>query len=85
MFPPLAAPAPDLAAPAPPQARQPASPAVHPIGSTDVLPAPEWLSLIGGLIALGLAGAGSGVISFRSAAAAQARIDAARARFFPRP
>ncbi len=92
MIPQLAVPAPDfsapvpgLAAPAPPQTRQPATPALLPTSSTDALPATELLPVIGGLIALGLAGAGSGAISFRSAAAEQARIDAARAQFFPRP
>ncbi|WP_280241196.1 hypothetical protein [Nocardia abscessus] len=58
MIPP--APAPDLAAPAPLR-EQPASPVVHPASSTDVLPAPRLLSVIGGLIALALAGVGSGV------------------------
>ncbi|MFE3022543.1 hypothetical protein ACFXG3_00340, partial [Nocardia tengchongensis] len=47
-------------------------------------PLPPWkpLSVIGGLIAMALAGAGSGAVSFQSAGAAQGRVDAARAAFF---
>ncbi|WP_175647965.1 hypothetical protein [Nocardia donostiensis] len=40
------------------------------------------LSVIGGLVALALAGAASAAVSFQSAAQEQARIDAARAEFF---
>ncbi|MGV9722783.1 hypothetical protein [Nocardia beijingensis] len=85
-IPPLAAPMPHLDEPASPQARGPGSlPAVRPAAAADALPAPRLLPVIGGLIAFGLAGVVSGVISFQSAAATQARIDAARAHFFPRP
>ncbi|WP_280253054.1 hypothetical protein [Nocardia abscessus] len=84
LIPPFAASAPDLAARAPLR-EQPVSPAVRTVSGADLLPAPRLLPVIGGLIALALAGVGSGVISFHSAAAAQARIDAARAQFFPRP
>ncbi|WP_328713273.1 hypothetical protein [Nocardia salmonicida] len=38
--------------------------------------------MIGGLLALGIAGGGSAAVSFHGAAQAQARIDAARAEFF---
>ncbi len=60
------------------------NPQVRPISSDDDLPAPKMLSVLGGLAALAVAGIGSGVIGFRSAAAAQARVDAARAEFFGR-
>ncbi|MGN2641916.1 hypothetical protein ACWEKT_17560 [Nocardia takedensis] len=46
------------------------------------LPAPDLLSVIGGLVALAIAGGVSGALSFREAAAARARVDAARAEFF---
>ncbi|WP_157228645.1 hypothetical protein [Nocardia brevicatena] len=50
--------------------------------SDGLLPEPKLLSVIGGLIALAIAGVGSTVVSYQSAAQAQARIDAARAEFF---
>ncbi|WP_159080116.1 hypothetical protein [Nocardia suismassiliense] len=58
---------------------------MRPTSANDGLPKPKLLSVIGGLLALGLAGAGSGAVSFQGASAAQARVDAARAMFFPRP
>ncbi|MEV0711741.1 hypothetical protein [Nocardia aurea] len=72
--------------PAPPASsiRIPAGldPDVRPTSSADGLPTPNILSVVGGLLALGLAGVGSGAVSFQGAAAAQARVDAARAEFF---
>ncbi|WP_406269609.1 hypothetical protein OH799_26955 [Nocardia sp. NBC_00881] len=58
---------------------------VRPTAPDDWLPASGALSVIGVLIALGLAGAGSGAVSFQSASTTHAGIDAARAQFFPRP
>ncbi|MGO4616808.1 hypothetical protein AB4305_19765 [Nocardia sp. 2YAB30] len=58
---------------------------VRPTSSDDCLPPPELLSVVDGLIMFGLAGAESDAVSFQSASAAQVGIDAARARFFPRP
>ncbi|MGV9819322.1 hypothetical protein [Nocardia xishanensis] len=55
---------------------------VRPTSADDGLPAPNVLSVVGGLIALALAGTGSCAVSFQSASAAQARVDAARAQFF---
>ncbi|WP_280486671.1 alcohol dehydrogenase catalytic domain-containing protein [Nocardia cyriacigeorgica] len=80
-----AAPAPPAAAPAPgasPALAAPSDPDVRNTSAEDGLPEPKVLTVIGGLIALTLAGAGSGAVSFQSASAAQARIDAARAEFF---
>ncbi|MEV0767037.1 hypothetical protein [Nocardia salmonicida] len=55
---------------------------VEPTSDTSNLPEPNLLSVIGGLLALGIAGGGSAAVSFQGAAQAQARIDAARAEFF---
>jgi hypothetical protein len=55
---------------------------VRPTAASSALPKPAVLTVIGGLVAMALAAAASGVISFQSASAAQARIDAARAEFF---
>jgi hypothetical protein len=84
LAPPAPAPAPP---PAPPIAAAPAAPAkpnpdVRPTSANDGLPKPKMLSVVGGLIAMALVGTGSGAVSFQSASAAQARIDAARAEFF---
>jgi hypothetical protein len=38
----------------------------------------KLLSVIGGLVAMALLGTGSGAVSFQSASAAQARVDAVR-------
>ncbi|WP_176572810.1 hypothetical protein [Nocardia jiangxiensis] len=86
---PAAAPAPAAPAPAAPPAvpsalaaqAQP-NPDVRPTSANSDLPKPAVLTVIGGLIAMTLAAAGSGAVSFQSASAAQARIDAARAEFF---
>ncbi|MET8799099.1 hypothetical protein ABZV91_22150 [Nocardia sp. NPDC004568] len=56
--------------------------AVRPTNAEGLLPEPKVLSVIGGLIALAIAGTGSAVMSYHSAAQAQARVDAARAEFF---
>ncbi|MBC7305261.1 MAG: cell surface protein, partial [Nocardia sp.] len=74
-------------APAPPAAAAPAPAAkpnheFKPTSDNSGLPEPELLSVIGGLIALTLAATGSGAVSFQGAAAAQARVNAARAEFF---
>lgn len=55
---------------------------MRPTSADGGLPEPDMLSVVGGLIALALAGTGSGAVSFQSASAAQARVDAARAQFF---
>ena len=55
---------------------------VCPTSAEGVLPEPALLSVIGGLVALAIAGGGSAVMSYQSAAQAQARIDAARSEFF---
>ncbi|MBA4857136.1 cell surface protein, partial [Nocardia farcinica] len=75
--------APAPAAPSAP-APQAAAPThdVRPTSADDGLPAPNALSVIGGLAAMALAAAGAGAVSFQSASAAQARVDAARAEFF---
>ncbi|MCP2291936.1 hypothetical protein APR08_004875 [Nocardia amikacinitolerans] len=76
---------PEQAPPPPPLAPQaPAKPThdVRPTSADGGLPEPDMLSVVGGLIALALAGTGSGAVSFQSASAAQARVDAARAQFF---
>ncbi|BDT86693.1 hypothetical protein FMUAM8_24570 [Nocardia cyriacigeorgica] len=70
------------AAPPPAVGSGAADPEVRPTGSDDGLPEPDLLTVFGGLAALVLAGVGSGAVSFQSAAAAQARVDAARAEFF---
>lgn len=61
-----------------------AEPAVRPTANSGGLPPVRALEVIGGLIAMALAATGSGAVGFQSAAAAQARVDAARAAFFPR-
>ncbi|MEU2255847.1 hypothetical protein ABZ540_22015 [Nocardia xishanensis] len=73
-----------LPPPAPVFPQAPANPNhnVRPTSADDGLPAPNVLSVVGGLIALALAGTGSGAVSFQNASAAQARVDAARAQFF---
>ncbi|MEU4341259.1 hypothetical protein AB0H00_08300 [Nocardia sp. NPDC023852] len=53
---------------------------VRPTSPDDCLPAPGVRSVIGVLIALGLAGAGSGAVSFQRASTTHAGIEAARAR-----
>ncbi|WP_280276998.1 hypothetical protein [Nocardia wallacei] len=55
---------------------------VRPTSDSGLLPPVKVLSVVGGLAAMALAAAGSGAVSFQSASAAQARIDAARAEFF---
>ncbi|MBF6242585.1 hypothetical protein IU471_03200 [Nocardia elegans] len=45
-------------------------------------PEVEMPAAAGSVIAMALAAVGSGAMSFRSASAAQARLDAARAEFF---
>jgi hypothetical protein len=57
---------------------------VRPTAASTGLPRANVLGVIGGVIAMALAAAGSGAVSFQSASAAQARLDAARAQFFPR-
>lgn len=51
-------------------------------GPAELLSLPELLSVLGGIVALALAGGASAVLSYRSAAQAQARIEAVRAEFF---
>lgn len=55
-------------------------PNVMPTSDTGELPNP--LGVLGGLVALALAGTGAGVISYQNAKVAQARVAAARAEFF---
>ncbi|MGW4247566.1 hypothetical protein ACWELQ_34335, partial [Nocardia sp. NPDC004722] len=88
---PAAVPAPE-AEPAPPPPPPPApvpapvlaqpNPDVKPTSNNTPMPPIKVLSVIGGLIAMALAGTGSGAVSFQSASAAQGRVDAARAAFF---
>lgn len=75
-----AAPAPGGSAPS--VVAAPPNHAVRPTNAEGLLPEPKVLSVIGGLIALAIAGGGSAVMSYHSAAQAQARVDAARAEFF---
>lgn len=51
-------------------------------GPEEPLSLPEFLSVLGGIVALALAGGASAVLSYRSAAQARARIEAVRAEFF---
>lgn len=84
------APVPGAPAPGDPALAAPESPAsaaepdhdIRPTSAEDGLPDVKVLSVIGGLVALALAGAASAAVSFQSAAQEQARIDAARAEFF---
>jgi len=55
---------------------------VRPTAASSGLPEVKTLAVLGGVIAMALAAAGSGAVSFQSASAAQARVDAARAEFF---
>ncbi|RMI28261.1 hypothetical protein EBN03_30920 [Nocardia stercoris] len=65
---------------------QPPNPQIRPTSDSSPLLPADLLTVVGGIAAMALAAAGSGVVSFQSASAAQARVDAARAAFFgPRP
>ncbi len=67
-----------------PPAAQPETPDVQPdfTNTNASRPLPNPLGVVGGLIALALAGGGAGLISFQNAGAAQARVATARAEFF---
>lgn len=57
-------------------------PALDPTALSGSLDSPPLLPVLGGVAGLALAGAGAGVISYRGARAARARLSMSRAEFF---